>query len=437
MNPFIEKLGRKESVIGIIGLGYVGLPLLIRFGEAGFNLIGFDTDSRKINALLHGDNYIRHIPSERITQFLKDRQLDVTISFERLTEADCVIICVPTPLTEKMEPDLSYVENTCRTIAQHLRPGQLIVLESTTYPGTTEELVLPILQNTGLAVGKDFFLAFSPEREDPGNKEYHTGNIPKIVGGVTPQCLQCATELYASALSSVVPVSSTRVAELTKLLENIYRGVNIALVNELKILALKMGIDIWEVIDAASTKPFGFTPFFPGPGLGGHCIPIDPFYLSWKAREYDFTTRFIQLAGEVNVAMPYYVIETTQNSLNERKKCLNGSKIMVLGVAYKKDIDDDRESPSYEVMKLLLEKGAEVYYNDPHIPRLKPGRKHGFKLESTPLTEETLAGMDAVMILTDHTAYDYEWIVSHSSLVIDTRNAAKGVKSNRERIVKS
>ncbi len=437
MNPLLEKIHNKASLVGIIGLGYVGLPLLIRFGEAGFRLLGFDTDSRKINALLHGESYIKHIPSERIDEFLKNRRLDVTISFDRLAEADCIIICVPTPLTEKMEPDLSYVENTCRTIARHLRPGQLIVLESTTYPGTTEELVLPILQQTGLRVGEDFFLAFSPEREDPGNKEFHTGNIPKVVGGVTAECLQCATTLYSLALSRVVPVSSTQVAELTKLLENIYRGVNIALVNELKMLALKMGIDIWEVIDAASTKPFGFTPFFPGPGLGGHCIPIDPFYLSWKAREYDFTTRFIQLAGEVNVAMPYFVIEKTQDSLNERRKCLNGSSILVLGVAYKKDIDDDRESPSYEVMKLLMGKGAKVFYNDPHIPRLKPGRKHAFELESTPLTEETLAAMDAVMILTDHTAYDYEWIVQHASLVIDTRNATKAVQHNREKIVKS
>ncbi len=436
MTTLAEKIQNKQATIGIIGLGYVGLPLLIRFGEAGFPLMGFDTDARKINALLHGDSYIKHIPVERINEFLQTKQLDVTISFERLAEADCVIICVPTPLTEKMEPDLSYVEGTCGTIAQHLRPGQLIVLESTTYPGTTEELVLPILEQTGLEVGRDFFLAFSPEREDPGNRQFHTGNIPKVVGGITRECLEHAKALYGLTISSVVPVSSTRVAELTKLLENIYRGVNIALVNELKILALKMGIDIWEVIEAASTKPFGFTPFFPGPGLGGHCIPIDPFYLSWKAREYDFTTRFIQLAGEVNVAMPYYVIERTQDTLNERRKCLNGSNILVLGVAYKKDIDDDRESPSYEVMKLLREKGAVVHYNDPHIPRLKPGRKHAFQLESTPLTEETLARMDAVMILTDHGAYDYQWIVNHSSLVMDTRNATKSVRENRDRIVK-
>lgn len=437
MNELLGKIRNKQATVGIIGLGYVGLPLLIRFGEAGLPLIGFDVDSRKIDALLHGRSYIEHIPIEPIQSFLAQKRLDVTIGFERLSEADCILICVPTPLTEKMEPDLRFVIDTTDVVAKYLRPGQLIVLESTTYPGTTEEIMLPRLQRTGLQAGKDFFLAFSPEREDPGNKSFHTGNIPKLVGGFTQECLECAKALYSHAVSKVVPVSSTRVAELAKLLENIYRSVNIALVNELKVLAQRMDIDIWEVIEAASSKPFGFTPFYPGPGLGGHCIPIDPFYLSWKAREYDFTTRFIQLAGEVNVSMPYYVLGRTMDALNERRKCLNGSKILVLGVAYKKDIDDDRESPSYAIMELLLKNGAEVFYNDPHIPKLKPGRKHQFTMESTPLSEDFLAGVDAVMILTDHTAYDYERIVQLSSLVIDTRNATKNVVQGRERIVKA
>jgi len=435
MHDLLDKIRTKKATVGIIGLGYVGLPLLIRFGQAGFPLIGFDVDTRKINSLLHGDSYIKHIPIEPINELLQHKQLDVTISFERLKESDCVIICVPTPLTDKLEPDLRYVINTTETIAQHLRPGQLIILESTTYPGTTEELMLSRFQQTGLQVGKDYYLAFSPEREDPGNQTFHTGNIPKVVGGITPRCLEHACLLYEQAVSQVVPVSSTKVAELAKLLENIYRSVNIALVNELKVVAQKMGIDIWEVIQAASTKPFGFTPFYPGPGLGGHCIPIDPFYLSWKAREFDLTPKFIQLAGEVNVFMPYYVIERTTEAMNARRKCLNGAKILVLGVAYKKDIDDDRESPSYAVMQLLLERGAEVSYNDPHIPRLKPVRKHQFTMESVTLDEKLLESMDAVMILTNHSAYDYAWIVRHAPLVIDTRNATHGVKENREKIV--
>jgi UDP-N-acetyl-D-glucosamine dehydrogenase len=437
MTKLIEKIRKKEATVGIIGLGYVGLPLLIRFGRAGLPLIGFDIDSRKVDALLRGVAYIKHIPSEPINDFLDRKQLEVTTDFDRLSKADCIIICVPTPLTEKMEPDLRYVAGTTETVSKYLRAGQLVVLESTTYPGTTEEMMLPMLEQTGLRVGEDFHLAFSPEREDPGNKTFHTGNIPKVVGGVTPACLECAKALYEHAISKVIPVSSTRVAELTKLLENIYRSVNIALVNELKVLTQRMGIDLWEVIEAASSKPFGFTPFFPGPGLGGHCIPIDPFYLSWKAREFDFTTRFIELAGEINVAMPYYVLERTSEALNKRKKCLNGSKILVLGAAYKKDIDDDRESPSYAVMELLLERGAEVIYNDPHIPRLKPGRKHQFELESTPLTEELLRGVDVVMILTDHSVYDYAWIVEHAPMVVDTRNATKAVSNVGEKIIKA
>ncbi|MCR4289968.1 MAG: nucleotide sugar dehydrogenase, partial [Candidatus Scalindua sp.] len=340
--------------------------------------------------------------------------------------ADCILICVPTPLTDKMEPDLSYLQNTTKTISENLRPGQIIILESTTYPGTTEEMLLHGLETEDMKVGQNYFLAFSPEREDPGNGKYNAANIPKVVGGVTTGCLEVASALYSS-ITQVVPVSSTRVAELTKILENTFRSVNIALVNELKILANKMGIDIFEVINAAATKPFGYTPFYPGPGLGGHCIPIDPFYLSWKAREYDFATRFIQLAGEINVSMPYYVIERTIEALNQHEKSLKGSKVLVLGVAYKKDIDDERESPGYKIMKLLLKKGAIVSYNDPWIPVLKETRKHNFQKKSTPITPEMLQGMDAVLIITDHSAYDYAEIVQHSKLIIDTRNATSKI----------
>jgi len=437
MSDLMQKIQDCGATVGIIGLGYVGLPLLIRFGEAGFPLMGFDVDARKIDALLHGESYIKHLSIEAVERFLADKQLVVTIDFDRLKEADCILICVPTPLTEKLEPDLSYLLDTTETIARNLRPGQLVVLESTTYPGTTEEMMLPRLRRTGYELGKDFHLAFSPEREDPGNPRFHTGNIPKVVGGATPRCLELAVALYQKAVSRVVPVSSTRAAELTKLLENIYRNVNIALVNELKVLCGKMDIDIWEVIEAASTKPFGFAPFYPGPGLGGHCIPIDPFYLSWKAREYDFATRFIQLAGEINISMPYYVLDRLTEALNRQRKCLNGSKVLVLGVAYKKDIDDDRESPSYVIMELLMERGAEILYNDPHIPRLKPGRKHDFRLESIPLTEETLRETDVVLVVTDHSQYDYEWIVEHAPLVVDTRNVTKNVGKGREKIFKA
>jgi UDP-N-acetyl-D-glucosamine dehydrogenase len=341
---------------------------------------------------------------------------------------------VPTPLTDKMEPDLSYLVDTTNTISENLREGQLVVLESTTYPGTTEEILLPRLASKKMKVGENFFLAFSPEREDPGNKQFNAANIPKIVGGVTDSCLEVAVALY-KCITQPVPVSSTQTAELTKLLENTFRSVNIALVNELKILAHKMGIDLFEVIDAAATKPFGYTPFYPGPGLGGHCIPIDPFYLSWKAREYDFSTRFIQLAGEINVSMPHYVVERTIEALNNHKKSLNGSRILVLGIAYKKDVDDERESPGYAIMKMLLEKGATVSYNDPLIPKLKATRKYKFQMESIPLSPDVISQMDAVIIVTDHSAYDYEEIVNHAKLVIDTRNATKGIMTQKEKIV--
>jgi UDP-N-acetyl-D-glucosamine dehydrogenase len=429
----LESIQNKTAIVGIIGLGYVGLPLAIHFGSKGFKVIGFDLDTRKIDKLLHGESYIKHIPAERIRKMINQKLLDVTIDFSRLSEADCILICVPTPLSDKMEPDLSYLLDTTQTIAKYLRKGQLIVLESTTYPGTTEEMLLPRLASVDFKVGENFFLAYSPEREDPGNKKFTATNTPKVVGGVTSSCLEIATALY-DAITRSVPVSSTQAAELTKLLENTFRSVNIALVNELKILAHKMGIDLFEVIDAAATKPFGYTPFYPGPGLGGHCIPIDPFYLAWKAKEYDFSTRFIQLAGEINVSMPYYVIEKTVEALNNQKKSLNGSRIMVLGIAYKKDIDDDRESPGYAIMKMLLEKGAVVTYNDPWIPKLQPTRKYDFQMSSTPITPEVLAEMDAMIIVTDHSDYDFAEIAKHSNLIIDTRNATKGIKGEADKI---
>ena len=424
----------KSAVVGIIGLGYVGLPLAIHFGKQGYKVMGFDLDTRKIDRLLHGESYIKHVPNKPIQDMIDRKQFDATIDFNRLVEADCILICVPTPLTDTMEPELTYLMETTATISQHLRNGQLIVLESTTYPGTTEEMMLPRLQTGDLKVGRDFFLAFSPEREDPGNQKYNSSNIPKVVGGVTPICLEIATSLY-NCITQTVPVSSTRAAELTKLLENTYRSVNIALVNEIKVLAHKMGIDLFEVINAAATKPFGYTPFYPGPGLGGHCIPIDPFYLAWKAKEFDFSARFIQLAGEINVSMPYYVIERTSDALNRRKKSVNGSRILVLGVAYKKDIDDERESPGYAIMKLLMEKGAKVSYNDPWIPRLNPTRKYDFKMSSTKIEPQILAAMDAVIIVTDHSVYDFAEIVKHASLVIDTRNATREIDTGREKIV--
>jgi len=430
----LEMIEQKTARIGIIGLGYVGLPLALHFGDKGFHVIGFDLDSKKIDKILHGESYIKHIPADKIREMTDGKLLDVTIDFSRLQETDCILICVPTPLSDKMEPDLSYLLETTETIADNLRTGQLIVLESTTYPGTTEEMLLPRLESHDMKVGEDFFLAFSPEREDPGNKEFTATNIPKVVGGVTPSCLEVASAIY-NTITRVVPVSTTQAAELTKLLENTFRSVNIALVNELKILAHKMGIDLFEVINAASTKPFGYTPFYPGPGLGGHCIPIDPFYLAWKAKEYDFSTRFIQLAGEINVSMPYYVIEKTVEALNKNRKSINGSNILILGIAYKKDIDDDRESPGYAIMKILLEKGAVLYYNDPWVPKLHTTRKYNFQMESTLITPDLLGKMDAAIIVTDHSDYDYAEIVEHSNLVIDTRNATKGIKGATEKIV--
>jgi UDP-N-acetyl-D-glucosamine dehydrogenase len=433
-SALLKKIGGKSAIVGIIGLGYVGLPLAIHFCQSGFNVIGFDLDEKKVNMLLNGQSYIRHVPVKPVSGMIAKGQLQVTRDFGRLVEADCILICVPTPLTEKMEPDLSYLLATTETVKQHLRRGQLVVLESTTYPGTTDEMMLPKLENNNLKVGKDFFLAFSPEREDPGNKEFATGNTPKVVGGITKACLETACALY-NCITRSVPVSSTRAAELTKLLENTYRSVNIALVNEIKILAHKMGIDLFEVINAAATKPFGYEPFYPGPGLGGHCIPIDPFYLAWKAKEYDFSARFIHLAGEINVSMPYYVVEKTTEALNNHRKSLNGSRILVLGIAYKKDIDDDRESPGYAIMDMLIKKSADVCYNDPWVPTLKPTRKYDFKMQSTDLSPEFLSQLDAVIIVTDHSDYDFEQIVRHSKIVVDTRNATAGIIEGKDKVV--
>ena len=432
----IEKIFKRDALIGIIGMGYVGLPLVLSFCEADFRVLGFDVDSKKIATLKRGKSYLKSIASSRISRFIRSGHLDVTDHFSRLNNPDCILICVPTPLTEKMEPDLQYIETTTEAIRQNIRKGQLIVLESTTYPGTTEELILPRLGSTGLKVGRDFFLAFSPEREDPGNKRFTTHQIPKVVAGVTPCCQKVVATLYGQIIKKVVPVSSPRVAELTKLLENIYRSVNIALVNELKMLADRMGIDIWEVIEAASTKPFGFSPFYPGPGMGGHCIPIDPYYLSWKAREYDFTTRFIFLAGEINVHVPYYVVAKIQDALNGRGMSIKGAKILILGVAYKKDVDDARESPALAIMDLLKKKGAVILYHDPYIPSLPSFRKYSFKLKSSPLKEQLLRKIDAAVVVTDH-SIDYQRVVKLVPLIIDTRNVTKGMDRYKKKIVKA
>jgi UDP-N-acetyl-D-glucosamine dehydrogenase len=433
--------------VGIIGCGYVGLPLALRFAEAGHKVTGFDTDPAKVSMLNAGKSYIEHIQQTKIQQFVISRHFSATTDFSKLKETDAIIICVPTPLDERREPDLTYVEQTAISIQPHLQKGHLVVLESTTYPGTTEELVLPILEKSGLRcpiaagiesenIPTDFFLAFSPEREDPGNKQYGLAQIPKVVGGINPPSSRAALAIYAQVVARVVPVSSTRAAEMAKLLENIFRCVNIALVNELKLLASRMKIDIWEVIDAAATKPFGFMPFYPGPGLGGHCIPVDPYYLSWKAREYDFAARFIELAGEINTAMPYHVVDAISIALNKQKKSLNGSKLLLLGVAYKKDVDDLRESPSLKIMQLLQQHGAQIEYNDPYFPQLHKMRHYNFEnMKSVPLSAEALGKYDAAIIATDHSSYDYNAIVDGSRVVVDTRNATRRVSRNRDRIV--
>lgn len=433
----ISKIGTHKATVGIIGLGYVGLPLVIRFGEAGFKVTGLDVDEDKINKLNQGQSYIKHIPSAKLKELIKSEKFQATSDFSCIKDIDCLIICVPTPLSDNKEPDISYIEATADDVAKYIREGQLISLESTTYPGTTREVLLPRFEQKGLKAGEDFFLAFSPEREDPGNPKFNTKNIPKVVGGITPACTEAADVLYGEIIDKTVPVSSTEVAEFTKLLENIFRSVNIALVNELKILASRMGIDIWEVIEAASTKPFGFKAFYPGPGLGGHCIPIDPFYLSWKARGLDFDAHFIEYAGQVNTNMPQYVISKTADALNSRGKCFKDARILVLGIAYKKDSDDVRESPALKLLEILKSKGAEVYYNDPYVPRIPEVRKYDFNLISSPLTKGLLKRMDAVMIVTDHSRYDYAWIVKNSDLIIDTRNATQNVNINRHKIIRA
>ncbi len=442
-----EFFAGKDYKVGLIGCGYVGLPLALRFLETGHPVIGFDTDPVKVEMLNAGKTYIQHIPAERIERFVSAKQFSATTDFARLREVDAVLICVPTPLDERREPDLSYVEKTAHSISPNLRRGQLIILESTTYPGTTEELVLPILEHSGqkcpIAHGPeaensatDFYLAFSPEREDPGNKQYGLAQIPKVVGGVNPPSRRAAVALYSQIVARVIPVSSTRAAEMCKLLENIFRCVNIALVNELKMLSLRMGVDIWEVIESAATKPFGFMPFYPGPGLGGHCIPVDPYYLSWKAREYDFATRFIELAGEINTEMPYHVVRAIGEALNKRERSLKGSTVLVLGVAYKKDVDDLRESPTLKIMQLLGQGGARVDYNDPYFPRLHKMRHYDYsQMKSVDLTPQTLGSYDCVVIATDHSSYDYQSIVDYAKLVVDTRNATRPITRNRERIV--
>lgn len=437
-DQLLQKIKTDQAIVGVIGLGYVGLPLIDAFVSKGFSAIGYDVDPKKIKMLNAGESYIAHISQDCIKGWLKEEKFEATEDLGRLDEADVILICVPTPLSDSRDPDLTYVEKSTEAIAKSLRPGQLIVLESTTYPGTTRDVVLPILEKTGLQVGKDFFLAYSPEREDPGNPNFQAHSIPKVVGGIEPESLKIANALYSKAITATVPVSNCEVAEACKILENTYRSINIAMVNELKMLFQKIGIDVWEVIDAAKTKPFGFQAFYPGPGLGGHCIPIDPFYLSWVARKHEIPTKFIELAGEINTSMPSYVIQQVSTALNKHGKPIRGSKIGILGVAYKKDVDDPRESPSFKLMELLDEMGAELSYSDPHIPTL-PKMRHfkSFDMESQSLSKEYLSGLDCTLIATDHTAFNWDEIVQHSNLVIDTRNATQGVSQNREKIWKA
>lgn len=428
----------KSAKVGVIGLGYVGLPLINAFVKAGLRCIGYDVDPNKITALESGESYIKHISSGTIREWNSSGAVQVTSDMSRLDEADALLICVPTPLSDSRDPDLAYVESTAEAIGKVLRPGQLVVLESTTYPTTTRDVIVPILDRSGLKLGEEYFVAYSPEREDPGNPDYTADGIPKVVGGMDPASTRLAAQLYDHAIVKVISVTSPEVAEACKILENTYRAVNIALVNELKTLFDRMDIDIWEVVDAAKTKPFGFQAFYPGPGLGGHCIPIDPFYLTWLARKQGMATRFIELAGEVNSRMPEYVVSRLGEFLNDEGKPIRGSKISLLGMAYKKDVDDPRESPSFELMELLLARGAEMTYNDPHIPKLPKMRHYDVPaMESQELTPEYLAAQDCVLIATDHTAYDYGFIVSNSRLVLDTRNATKEVTEHRERIRKA
>ncbi len=437
-SSLLQKLEQHTATIGIIGLGYVGLPLAIEFAKAGFPVTGFDLDPVKVKNVNAGKGYIKHIPSSAVQELSSRKCCKATSDFDLLAKVDCIIICVPTPLTKQREPDMSYIVGTAEQISTRLRKGQLVVLESTTYPGTTREILMPPLEKASkLKGGKDFFVAFSPEREDPGNKNFSTGTIPKVVGGLTKQCLKLAQTMYDAVITQTVPVSSPDAAEATKLLENIFRCVNIALVNELKVVFDRMDINVWEVINAAKSKPFGFMPFYPGPGLGGHCIPIDPFYLTWRAREFEIPTRFIELAGEVNTCMPEYVIERLMHALNEDKKSLKGSKILLMGLAYKKDVDDVRESPSFRLIELLHRHGAKVEYHDPFVAETHKMRKYNYSMKSVSLTAAKLKSVDAVLISTDHTDVDYKLIGQHAKLVIDTRNTMSGIGKTKARVVQA
>ena len=428
----ISKIKEKKARIGVVGLGYVGLPLLIEFGKAGFPVTGLDIDKNKVDQLLQCKSYIRHISGESILALHSKKTFMASTDFSLVSELDCIIICVPTPLTEEREPDMSYIISTAKEIVPHIKKGQLIVLESTTYPGTTSEVLAAELESgSGLKADQDFFLAYSPEREDPNNKDYSTATIPKVIGADHAQSLEFASTLYSSVIQKVIPVSSTRVAEATKLMENIFRSVNIALVNELKVVFEKMGIDIWEVIEASSTKPFGFMPFYPGPGLGGHCIPIDPFYLTWKARQYGVDSRFIELAGKVNLSMPEYVVQKIEFGIDREGKNFSDCQILLLGLAYKKNVDDDRESVTFKVMELLTAKGVEVDYNDPYIPVIKPRREYKQFIGKKSVALENIDQYDMVVVLTDHSAYDYAKIVEQSKIVVDTRNACGQIKSSK------
>ena len=428
----IQRIKEKQAAIGIIGLGYVGLPLVIEFGRAGFRVTGFDTDAEKVDQLSRGRSYIHHIPGEPIHRLVSGGRFQPTSDFSRVADMDCLLIAVPTPLSKNREPDMKYVADTARAIAPHLRKDQLIVLESTTYPGTTREVLAPLLEKgSGLKANEDFYVAYSPEREDPNNPDYTTHSIPKVVGADSEFAREAANTLYLSVVEKTVPVSCTATAEATKLMENIFRAVNIALVNELKVIFDRMGIDVWEVIAAASTKPFGYMPFYPGPGLGGHCIPIDPFYLTWKAREFGINTRFIELAGEINLSMPDYVIQKISGALNRFRKSLSQSRLLLLGLAYKKDVDDYRESPSFRIMEILTHHGARVDYHDPYVPRIGPTRQYPQFTGKEAVSLDTIPEYDAVVILTNHSVYDYARIVDQARLVVDTRNACGGIRSDK------
>ncbi|MDA8192868.1 MAG: nucleotide sugar dehydrogenase [Thermaerobacter sp.] len=432
----IDRIGSRQATVGVVGLGYVGLPLAVTHASAGFRVIGVDDNPVKVAKIMRGENYIPDVDEAVLSRLVAHAMVSATVDFDALTDADVIVICVPTPLTPNKEPDLSYIIAVANKVRGIMRPGQLVVLESTTYPGTTEEVLQPILETSGLRLGDEFFLAFSPERVDPGRIDFQTHNTPKLIGGVTSRCQEAATLFYRQAIATVIPVGSPRVAELSKVFENTYRAVNIALVNELALLCDRMAIDVWEVLDAAATKPFGIQIFRPGPGVGGHCIPLDPFYLSWKAREYDFSTRFIELAGDINLRMPYFVVDKVARSLNARQKSVKGSRILLLGVAYKADINDERESPALKIFDLLEAAGAIVTYHDPYVPVVKPHPFFAREIRSVDLSAEKLAAQDCTVVTTDHRVIDYEWVVRHSALVMDTRNATREVKAHRDRIVR-